>query len=104
MEATSPRSRSLRRASKVAFTTLCGLVLPSDFVRMLDGRTLQASSAVQRAWLRAARASRAPVQFVTPFGESKKGYISTLMFTNLQRRPEEKRSNWSAVLNIVEVG
>ena len=80
------------------------VIMGSDYVRMLDGRTLPASSAVQRAWLKAARASRAPVTLVTPFGETKQAYISTLMFSRLQRRPGEARSNWMAVINVVEVG
>lgn len=77
-------------------------VLGGDEVHMLDGRTLKASSEVQRAWLRAARNSKAPVVFITPFGETKTGYLSTLQFGNLQRRPGEARSNWTCVTNIVE--
>lgn len=77
-------------------------VLGADEVHMLDGRTLKASSEVQRAWLRAARNSKAPVTFVTPFGEERVGYMSTLQFGNLQRRPGESRSNFVAVTNIVE--
>lgn len=77
-------------------------ILGGDEVHMLDGRTLKASSEVQRQWLRAARNSKAPVVFVTPFGEQKTGYLSTLQFGNLQRRPGEPRSNWTCITNIVE--
>lgn len=77
-------------------------ILGGDEVHMLDGRTLKASSEVQRQWLRAARNSKAPVVFITPFGEQKTGYLSTLQFGNLQRRPGEPRSNWTCVTNIVE--
>jgi len=77
-------------------------VLGGDEVHMLDGRTLKASSEVQREWLRSARNSKAPVTFVTPFGEERVGYMSTLQFGNLQRRPGEARSNWVCVTNIIE--
>lgn len=78
-------------------------VIGADLIQMLDGFPHTLSSEEQHALLEEIRDSRAPVTYIDPFGLSHTAYVSTVQFTNVQRRPNERRSNWNALVNLVEV-
>ena len=79
------------------------MVLGADQIQMLDGMQHTLSSEEQKNILETIRDSKAPVLYVDPFGIEHEAYISSCTFRNLQRRPGEKRSNFTAIINIVEV-
>ena len=79
------------------------MVLGGDQIQMLDGMQHTLSSEEQKNILETIRNSKAPVTYIDPFGISHDAYISSCTFRNLKRRPGEKRSNWGALINVVEV-